>query len=73
MKHLCLMCNGKMVLNKSFPKHKGKQNSYRVRRFQCSLCDYSELITADGSGDLNNDAVLEDVKNYYKQEENNRL
>lgn len=73
MKYKCLMCNEAMKLDKNLGIHKGKHNFYRIRRFSCSVCDYSELLTADGKRDLDEHAVLQDVQNYFKQEEINRI
>ena len=68
------MCNQPMKLSKRFENRTGKQGAYRVRRFNCTVCDYSELITADGGGDKNREEqALTDQKKYFNQQSDNQL
>lgn len=70
----CLMCNQPMKLEKKFESRVGKQGAYRVRRYTCTVCDYSELITADGGGeDARTRQAHNDIDKMYKQQENNNL
>lgn len=70
----CLNCNQPMKLDKKFQSRDGKQGRYRVRRFKCTFCDYSELITADGGGeDTRTRQAQNDVNKMYKQSEENQL
>lgn len=68
----CLMCNQPMKLSKKFESRTGKQGVYRVRRFNCTICDYSELITADGSGEKARERqALNDQQKLYTQQSDN--
>ena len=75
MKHTCIMCGQLMMLEKKFNNvpRKYSTGSYKVQRFHCSFCEFSELLTANGERDIQQEEVLEDVKQMYKQEEENRL
>lgn len=68
------MCNQPMKLSKKFENRVGKQGAYRVRRFNCTFCDYSELITADGGGDKAREKqAVKDQKKYFNTQSNNQL
>lgn len=70
----CLICNSPMKLSKKFESRSGKQGVYRVRRFNCTVCDYSELITADGGGErAREQQALNDQKKYFQQQSDNQL
>lgn len=74
MKIDCLICNQPMKLSKKFENRTGKQGSYRVRRFSCTFCDYSELITADGGGEKQREQqAINDQKKYFNEQSNNQL
>jgi hypothetical protein len=63
-----------MKLSKKFESKNGKQGRYRVRRYSCTVCDYSELITADGAGEeARVQQARNDIDKMYKQSENNQL
>lgn len=72
----CLMCNQLMKLEKKFESKKCKTQAgkYRVRRFTCTLCDYSELITANGGGEkIREQQALSDQKKYFNQQSENQI
>lgn len=56
----CEICNAPMELIKKVDaKDRLKQSSRgraqcRIRRFECSVCDYTNTVYADGKRDLNN-------------------
>lgn len=45
---------------------------YRRRKFECTVCDFEEVVYANGKADRNTEGAIEDIKNIYKQEEENR-
>lgn len=71
----CMGCNTPMKLDKQSKAHqKSYGRKYRIRRFECDFCDYSETIYADGFRDtiIDPHKAKEDVEQMYKQmEENN--
>jgi hypothetical protein len=71
----CLICNQPMKMVKKMASHVGLSNTYRRRRFQCTVCDYSELVIADGYKDDEHEPYManEQVKKMYKQSEDNQL
>jgi hypothetical protein len=66
-----------MKLEKKFENAKAKTtgNSYRIRRFTCTICGYSEMVTADGAYDrfTERQAIQEAKKLIKQQQENERL
>jgi transposase-like protein len=51
-----------------------KTKPYRIRRFKCASCDYSETIFAGGTIDteIKPKEVVKAVKKMFDQEEKNR-
>ena len=70
MIHTCIICGQLMIIEKRLNNTPCKYyaGSYKLTRFHCSFCDYSELITANGERDIQQKDVLEDIKQMYKQE-----
>lgn len=57
-----------MKLSKKFENKSGRNGKYRVRRYSCTFCDYSELITAGGTGDkMREEQAVDEAKNINKQ------
>lgn len=72
----CLICNQPMKLEKQFQSAKAKftPSKFRLRRYTCSLCGYSEMKTADGSRDKwHEEKAIEEVNEMYKQQSENQL
>lgn len=70
----CEICGAPMKLEKKLSTVKKVCTMYRRRRFHCTVCDFSETIYGDGSGDKKTrpNQAIEDVKKMFKQEETNR-
>lgn len=76
MKRDCLMCNQPMKLEKKFESKPCKTQSgkYRVRRFTCTFCDYSELVLASGGAEeIRKEGDLKAVDRMYKEQSNNQI
>lgn len=55
----CDICTADMVLEVRLKNVKGKRgNTFRRRRFKCTVCDYRKTIYADGQRDENADPYL---------------
>lgn len=61
-----------MKLKKKLPTIKKVTTMYRRRKFECTVCDFEEVVYANGKADRNTEGAIEDIKNIYKQEEENR-
>ena len=74
MKIDCIICGQPMVLEKKFKSTQCKSSpgKYRIRRFHCSFCEYSELICAYGELDLHDTRAIEEINKMYEQEIENR-
>lgn len=70
----CLSCGSDMVLEKRLKNGRSKEGIHRKRRFKCTVCDYSELIHANGAKDVTafelTDSEKADIKIHreYKEE-----
>ena len=74
-KYLCSICNEPMTLQEKLKSKRTKVggNLYRLRRFECVLCDHTEMIYGDGSNDDSQEKykAIEQVNDMYKQQGNN--
>ena len=63
-----------MKLIKRLSSVKKGPNIYRRRKFGCTVCEFTEVIYGDGSGDMKErpQQAIDDIKEQYKQEEENR-
>jgi hypothetical protein len=71
-KRVCLICNSPMKLTVTFGLKKSKTggNKYRLRRFNCTVCDYSEMIAGDGTqDDKDGERAIGQINNLYKEQE----
>lgn len=59
----CLECGERMVLSKTSNTLQGKTTQYKIRRYVCTLCGYTETISGGGDSDIHcNPVVIEKVR-----------
>jgi transcription initiation factor IIE alpha subunit len=68
----CAICGAPMKLKEKLPTITKPTVQYRRRKFKCSVCDFEEVIYANGKVDKNTKGAIEDINKIYKQEEENR-
>lgn len=73
-KFFCEICGAPMKLLKKLSSVRKLGKTVRRRRFGCTVCDFTEVIYGDGSGDLKNrpQQGIDDARKMYDQEEENR-
>ena len=71
-KFTCAICGAPMKLKQKLSTIKKPTVMYTRKRFICTICDFEEVIYANGKADRNVTGAIEDIENNFKQEQENR-